>query len=167
MKKLVEFLVTLKSLIELGGLILAAILTLIAWLMGIASIPIILPLGVAIFLVAICGWQLLTICIKLIQPRSVKLFSYRGLLWKPRLFWFDNPIPICPHEGCGCEVSAKREPDVRVRSSNAPLLRVDTVYVYTYECPRHGKLNGVPSDIGINQLATDAKQIQDHPTKRG
>ena len=35
-----------------------------------------------------------------VSRKNEKYFSYKGLLWKPRHFGFQNPIPVCPIEDC-------------------------------------------------------------------
>lgn len=74
-----------------------------------------------------------------------KYFDYKGLLWEPRHFSFQNPIPVCPTEGCHRPIDCFRiNPPQYLISSNLTemqeFLDKQNTYKYVYKCPLHGEI---------------------------
>jgi len=99
-----------------------------------------------------------------IVRKKEKYFSYKGLLWKPRRFRYQNPIPVCPREGCQRPIDSFRinppqymiSADIREMQdflSNQNTLR------FAYRCPLHGDIESAPNEP-LQDLIKQAKYEQ-------
>lgn len=125
--------------------------------------------GTQRFAINLPVWAILIIVIlalylfaKLIETfakrKKVTYTKLYGLFWKPSLFSFQYPRPFCPHANCGKEIISKALPPnpVRLVTNITDINNMKFEYQYIYECPIHGRLNGVPSE-DINILQEKAK----------
>jgi hypothetical protein len=165
-KELVELLVNLQKLAPLLLGTLVIVVSIVAGLAGIGrlSVQINLPLPVIIAVSALALYPVA----KFVQWwfRPLKPFGYSGLLWRPSHLSFGFPIPLCPHENCGCEVFCEGKPPpalqfIGVGTSN----RIVTEETFIYECPIHGRVGGIPNeDVAV--LQRKAKLLQSRPKQK-
>jgi hypothetical protein len=145
------------------ALILGAVVSLIIGLTKIAKtvVPINIPLPLLILAGAFISYPFLKF-IQWLVTRPMQPFHYAGLLWKPSKLTFLHPKPLCPREGCGCEIRGilTTSADIVEKPKlSSPFIKVTAGNHYRYECPKHGVLSGVP-DEPISYLQDKAHLVQ-------
>jgi len=160
MRRLREILEFLMSLVNAWKTLLPLIF------LALSTIIAVLKFGNTIVTFSLPVWAILIVGVLALYPIA-KLVEYGlkqgnippvklyGLLWKAPFLPFRYPVPLCPHNDCRCEVICKRIPPPPIQHvTNLSDLnnrsRFESQYVY--ECPVHGKINGVPNeDISLLQ----------------
>ena len=99
-----------------------------------------------------------------VSQKNEKYFSYKGLLWKPGYFKFQNPIPVCPQEDCQRPIECFRiSPPRHLISADLKemqdFLNKQNTYKFVYRCPLHGDIQGGPNEP-INDLIKQARYEQ-------
>ncbi|MEP7136359.1 MAG: hypothetical protein ABI904_15630 [Chloroflexota bacterium] len=96
--------------------------------------------------------------------KKEKYFSYKGLLWKPGRFRFQNPTPVCPEEDCQRPVDCFRiNPPQYLISANVTemqdFLNKQNTPTFVYRCPLHNNIPTAPNESLMN-LTKQAKYEQ-------
>lgn len=161
LKALIDLIVAIyKGWPQLSRFIVLVVLVIAGLLAKIESIiiNINLPLLVIIFLGSLAAYAPLKLIEWTILQTKRPLFQYRDLLWKPLLFSFQEPTPICPHNNCGLKISCRTEQDISFRPSQMPgVFQASPNYIYIYECPQHNEI--FRSHEGLTSLRANAKQV--------
>lgn len=170
MKTFKDFLDFVNALVRAWPIMISALALLISIIVGLSSVgTIIFQLSVPLPLLIAASALMLYPIAKVLQwltRRTIKPFKYAGLLWKPSRLSFRYPIPLCPRDGCGCEIIFKAVPSVNIETLSGPFLQARSSYRFTYECPIHGILSGVP-DSEIAELQRKAWMVQNrHNTEQ-
>lgn len=107
-----------------------------------------LPIWLCIVIVSLAVYPILKIIELLIHKNTIKSIRLYGLLWKISHNPFKKIIPFCPIIECNTEVICKITPPQSVQRMNPRQqnLGVDFTDHYTYVCPNHGRINGVPDE---------------------
>jgi hypothetical protein len=168
MKRLKEFLDFLITLRQAWPILVWALLLLLSLVLGLTNaanktIQFSIPLPLLVAAIAFAIYPILKF-IQWLASKPMKPFENSGLLWKPSKLSFHYPKPLCPKEGCGCEIIVKVVPSVNIghaAATNLPILTAHTKYSYTFECPIHGVISGVP-DEDIEVLQHKARMVQNN-----
>jgi|KBSSwiStaDraftv2_1062776.scaffolds.fasta_scaffold977331_1 hypothetical protein len=96
--------------------------------------------------------------------KKEKYFSYKGLLWKPRRFRYQNPIPVCPREGCQRPIDCFRinPPQYMISADIKEMqdfLNEQNTLRFAYRCPLHGDIESAPNEP-LPDLIKQAKYEQ-------
>jgi hypothetical protein len=163
MKTLKQILDLLGSLLKAWPLlitILGVIVSVILWIFKIGQTPVFfsIPLSLAVVIAGLCMYPVLLVLRFIVVRIRKPSFQYQGLLWKPSLFSFRYPQPLCPINGCGHEIFIKKIPPSPIQVTRG-LTGLRITSTYEYECVIHGKLQSVP-DISIEELQIKAKLFQ-------
>lgn len=165
MKKLKEFLDLIVSFAKAWPYLLGFLLLVTSIVAGFATdvakitIQLKVPLLIMILVFSLALYPIAKFFEWALKKKSVKLFSFSGLMWKPAYFSFFYPTPMCPHAGCSRQVYYKTESSISVKPMSGPITyQAINKYLNIYECPEHGRLN-VP-DIDIYELREKAKLFQ-------
>jgi len=165
MKKLKEFLDLIVSFAKAWRYLLGFLILITSIVAGFATdiakitVQLKVPLLIMILVTSLALYPIAKFFEWALKKRTVKLFPYNGLMWKPARFSFFYPTPMCPREGCGRQVYYKTEPTISVKPMSGPIsFQAMNTYLNIYECPEHGRLN-IP-DIDINELREKAKLFQ-------
>jgi len=141
------------SLILIAGWLISGILWLVR--IGQTTIDFTLPLSIVIVIVTLVLYSITKVAQSLFQQHP---FEYSGLRWRPSLL--GHVHPICPIQDCGQKVFPKAvaPPPVQVvRPSDWGKVQMTTSY--QYECPTHGRIDGVPN-WPPDELRSKAKAVQ-------
>jgi len=158
LKDILDFLITLvnawKVVLPILVLVISALITVLKF--GTKNITVTLPIWTwtVLILTALALYPIGKLAEYSIRRRKTPDFKLYGLHWRVPFLFFRFPIPLCPHEGCGHQVICEEIPPqpFRVVTSPAEINSFRLEYKYVYECPIHGKINGVPSeDISLLQ----------------
>ena len=117
-----------------------------------------LPWAVVIILGTLAFYPLAKVVESGTKQRKLPLVSLYGMKWRRPYLSFRYPNPVCPIAGCETEVICMATPPpsyVHITSSD-DLSKIRYEYQYTYECPIHGVLVGVP-DESVELLQHKAK----------
>ncbi|MBC7876147.1 MAG: hypothetical protein H7Y59_03165 [Anaerolineales bacterium] len=122
-------------------------------------IPLKLPLLAIIFVGSLAVYPPLKLIEWIITQKSKPPFEYGGLFWKPTIFSFGYPTPICHHQGCGNKVLVKSKSSPSLEPTQFGGITYATMQVvYIYECPEHDEV--LRSNEGLTELQTKAKLMQ-------
>ena len=149
-KELLDFLITLvnawKVVLPILLLVLSAVIAVLKF--GTQNITITLPAWIFLIFIALALYPFGKFVEYAIKRKESPQFKLYGLIWKAPFISFLYPKPLCPHDGCGREVVCKEIPPqpMQVVTSLADFNNIKYEYRYFYECPIHGKINGVPSE---------------------
>lgn len=165
MKKLKEFLDLIVSFAKAWRYLLGFLILITSIVTGFATdiakitIQLKVPLLAMILVISLALYPIAKFFEWLLKKKSVKLFSFSGLMWKPAYLSFFYPTPICPHSGCDCQVYYKTDSSISVKPISGTIhFQARNEYLNFYECPKHGRLN-VPN-IDFNELREKAKIFQ-------
>ncbi|MDP1624354.1 MAG: hypothetical protein Q8L64_01145 [bacterium] len=159
-KEFLDFLITLvnawKVVLPILLLCLSAVFAVLK--IGNKNISINLPVWLVIAIATLALYPFAKLIEHLVNKKRSPNIKVNGLLWKPSLFSFRYPEPLCPHNDCERKVICRVIPPnpLRVVTSISEINNAKFEYRYVYECPIHGQINGVPNDE-ISLLQEKAK----------
>lgn len=152
LKDILGFLITLvkpwKIVLPIFMLVISALITVLKF--GKKNVTINLPVWAwTVLIFAALALYLLGKLVEFINRRKKASDSkLYGLLWRVPFLFFRFLIPLCPQEGCGCQVICKEIAQKPYQVYTNPMeinnFRLESEYVY--ECPILGKINGVPNE---------------------
>lgn len=169
MKRIKDFLDLIVTVVKAWPYLLVGltfVLSIVAWLAGFGStmVQFALPLPLVLVFIALAIYPIAKTIVWFLRKRSLQVFPFNGLLWKPSRFRFRYPTPICPEKDCGCEVFCKVEQSNFLRPVQPGIVKQQAKDHFSYECPVHGVLHNVP-DIDILELQMKARLVQLRPAK--
>jgi hypothetical protein len=149
LKGILEFFILLVNAWKTFSPLILLVLSKIAAILKFSNTTVPLPIW-AILIIGVLALypiaRLLEYGLKRRSTSSVKLY---GLLWKEPLLPWQYPVPLCPHNDCGREVVCREipPPPIQLITNFSDLSNGSRFeYQYAYECPVHGKIDGVPNE---------------------
>ena len=96
-----------------------------------------------------------------VSRKNEKYFSYKGLLWRPGRFGFQNPSPVCPIKDCQRPIDCFRinPPQYLISAKMREMqdfLNKQNTYRFVYRCPLHGDIQS-GSNESLKDLIKQAR----------
>jgi hypothetical protein len=157
---LLDFLLKLK---QAWPVILVVVSIILAVFLGLAGIgkrgeQVNLYLPAVVVIMALALYPIAKLVEWFVKRKKAPVFEYAGFLWRPSIFRFRYPTPLCPVKGCGCEVTYKEFRPQFIGIMSLPTgHELDSQFSYT--CPIHGTISQRKNeDMGF--LKENAQIIQ-------
>jgi len=170
MKRIKDFLDLIVTVVKAWPYLLVGltvVFSIVVWLAGFGAtmVQFAMPLPLVVVFIALAIYPIVKTIEWLLRKKSLQVFPFNGLLWKPSRFRFKYPAPICPEKDCGCEVFCKVEQSISIRPVQPGIFEPQAKDHFAYECPVHGVLHDVP-DISIRELQIKARLVQSRQTSK-